>query len=47
MSFSVHEEGNFWHCFGCQVGGSVIDFWMQLNQIDFQTAVKELAEMFL
>lgn len=29
MSFGVNEDGNYWHCFACDIGGSVIDFWMQ------------------
>jgi hypothetical protein len=26
-SFGVHEKGNYWHCFACGTGGSIIDFW--------------------
>ena len=36
---------NFWWCFGCEKGGSVIDFYMELKQCDFKTAVAELGEM--
>ena len=46
-SFGVNDEGNFWHCFACDKGGSIIDFWMQYNDCDFQTAIKELAKMLL
>lgn len=46
-SFSVNQERNFWHCFACDKGGSIIDFWMQYNECDFTTAVKELAAMLL
>jgi len=43
-SFSVNTTENYWNCFsGCD-GGSVIDFWMKLNSMDFQEASKELAE---
>jgi len=46
-SFSVNQEGNYWHCFACESGGSIIDFYMLLNECDFPTAVTELAEMLL
>ena len=46
-SFSVNDEHNFWHCFACGTGGSVIDFWMQMQNCDFVTAVHELREMVL
>jgi hypothetical protein len=46
-SFSVHTEDNFWYCFTCDMGGSVIDFWMQYRRIDFATAVRELAKTLL
>ncbi len=44
-SFSVNDEENYWHCFTCGIGGSVIDFWMQHQDCDFKTAVKELIWM--
>ena len=43
-SFSLNEEEGYWHCFACDKGGSVIDFWMTLNDCDFQTAVRDLAQ---
>ena len=46
-SFNVNDEHNFWHCFACGTGGSVIDFWMQMQDCDFVTAVHELREMVL
>lgn len=46
-SFSVNAEGNFWHCFACGTGGSVIDFWMQLKQCEFKDALSELAVLVL
>ena len=46
-SFNVNDEHNFWHCFACGTGGSVIDFWMQMQECDFTTAVRELREMLL
>jgi hypothetical protein len=46
-SFSVNDEENFWHCFACNKGGSLIDFWMEWQECDFKTALRELAEMLL
>ena len=34
-SFSVHKEGNFGHCFGCNWSGDTIAFVMQKNNIKF------------
>jgi len=42
-SFSVNAEKNYWHCFSGCGGGSVIDFWMKWQGVDFRQAVKELA----
>jgi hypothetical protein len=46
-SFSINEEENYWHCFAGCGGGSVIDFWMQYKNVDFNEAVKELARLLL
>jgi len=43
-SFSVNAKENYWQCFSGCGGGSVIDFWMKLNNIDFKEAVMDLAE---
>ena len=43
-SFSVNQRKQFFHCFGCGVGGSVIDFLMQYDNLSFQEAVKQLAD---
>ena len=42
-SFSVNAEKNYWHCFAGCGGGSIIDFWMKWQGVDFRQAVKELA----
>jgi len=42
-SFNVNDSAGYWHCFACNRGGSVIDFWMELNDCDFKTAVRELS----
>ena len=46
-SFGVNEEGNYWHCFAGCGGGSIIDFYMRLKNVDFNTAVDDLAEKLL
>ena len=42
-SFSVSPERQFYHCFGCGKGGSVIDFVMEVEKLPFQDAVRHLA----
>jgi hypothetical protein len=44
-SLHVNDDRNFWWCFACEKGGSVIDFYMALQDCDFPTAVAELGEM--
>jgi hypothetical protein len=46
-SFSVNNDRNFWHCFACETGGSIIDFWMNYRECEFKVAVEELADMLL
>lgn len=46
-SFSVNDGDAYWHCFACDEGGSIIDFWMLYKDCDFKSAVGELAEMLL
>ena len=43
-SFSVNAKENYWNCFSGCGGGSVIDFWMKMNDLDFKEATKDLAE---
>lgn len=43
-SFSVNEEGQFFHCFGCGEGGDAIEFIRKIENISFQEAVKILGE---
>lgn len=42
-SFSVSPEKQIFHCFGCGKGGDVIHFIMNIENISFPEAVKELA----
>lgn len=44
-SFSVNEEKGFYHCFGCGEHGDIISFTMKSENVDFVTAIKELANM--
>jgi len=42
-SFTVSQEKQFYHCFGCGVGGSAIDFVMRMERATFPEAVEILA----
>ncbi|MCU0578853.1 MAG: DNA primase [Desulfobacterota bacterium] len=42
-SFTVNEEKQFFHCFGCGQGGNVFGFLMRLHNLSFPEAVEELA----
>ncbi len=40
-SLSAYDEGRRWKCFGCEAGGSVIDFVMKLYELNFsQTLIR-------
>ena len=43
-SFSVDPEQQLYYCFGCKAGGSVIQFVMDIEHLDFAEAVKHLAD---
>lgn len=43
-SFMVSEDKQMWHCFGCQKGGDVFTFVMEIEGLDFKEALKILAE---
>ncbi len=43
-SFSVSPDKQLFYCFGCGKGGTVINFAMQQENLDFVEAVKLLAE---
>lgn len=45
-SFSVAPEKNIYHCFGCGVGGSPINFLMEYEKINFVEAVRKLGERY-
>ncbi|MBQ7865115.1 MAG: DNA primase, partial [Clostridia bacterium] len=43
-SFSVDPEKQLYYCFGCKAGGSVIQFIMDIERLEFQEAVRFLAD---
>jgi len=45
-SFSVHPGQQFFHCFGCGASGDVFAFQMKYHNLDFPTAMKELARRY-
>ncbi len=42
-SFHVTPSKGYWHCFGCQEGGDVIDFVRKIDHLSFAEAVEKLA----
>ncbi len=42
-SFSVSPQKQFFYCFGCGESGSVIDFLMKYQNLDFVEAIEDLA----
>jgi len=45
-SFSVSPERQIYKCFGCSVGGGVINFIMEIEGMEFVNAVKHLANQY-
>ncbi len=43
-SFSVNEEKQMYHCFGCGVSGNAYTFLMQMENFSFPEAIRFLAE---
>jgi len=42
-SFSVNRKKQFYHCFGCGVGGNAISFLIEFSHLDFVEAIEDLA----
>ena len=42
-SFTVSQDKQFYHCFGCGAHGTVIGFVMELNGLGFVEAIEDLA----
>ncbi len=43
-SFSVNPQLGYYYCFGCRASGDVIDFYREINGLDFKEALQQLAE---
>lgn len=43
-SFTIYTNTQSYYCFGCQAGGDVITFVKNIERLDYQEAVKSLAE---
>lgn len=43
-SFTVSEEKQIFHCFGCHTGGNIFKFLMEYKKISFVEAVQEVAD---
>lgn len=43
-SFTVAQNKQFYHCFGCGAGGNALGFVMEFDRVDFPTAVEILAK---
>ncbi|WP_163936839.1 DNA primase [Paraferrimonas sp. SM1919] len=44
-SFTVSQDKQFYHCFGCGMHGNVIDFLLEYDRLGFVDAIEELASM--
>ncbi|MBP1045846.1 DNA primase [Enterococcus sp. BWM-S5] len=44
-SFSVAEDKQIFHCFGCGKGGSVFNFVQEIEGVSFPEAVQKIADM--
>jgi len=44
-SFTVSQEKQFYHCFGCGAHGNAISFLMEFDRLEFVEAVEELAKL--
>lgn len=42
-SFSVVPDKGFYYCFGCEKGGNVVSFIMEINRMSFPEAIEYLA----
>ncbi|WFB35605.1 DNA primase [Kiritimatiellota bacterium B12222] len=43
-SFTVNPQRQSYHCFGCDVGGDVFKFVMEMEHLDFMGALEKLAQ---
>ena len=45
-SFTVNQDKQMFHCFGCKKGGDVFDFWMAYHSLSFPEAMRDLADRY-
>ncbi len=45
-SFSVSQDKQFYHCFGCGEHGNAISFLMEFDRLEFPDAIDELASLY-
>ncbi len=45
-SFTVNQDKQIYHCFGCGRGGDVFTFWMEYHNLSFSQSLKDLAERY-
>ena len=45
-SFTVSQDRQSFHCFGCKKGGDLFTFWMTYHNCTFPEALKDLAERY-
>lgn len=45
-SFSVSQDKQFYHCFGCGEHGNAISFLMEFERLEFPDAIEELASYY-
>ncbi len=43
-SFSVNQENNVYHCFGCKAGGNVVQFVMEMERLSYPDALLHIAK---
>ena len=44
-SFTVSQDKQFYHCFGCGTNGNAISFVMEYDKLEFVDAIEELASL--
>ena len=44
-SFTVSQDKQFYHCFGCGANGNAISFVMEYEKLEFVDAIEEMASM--